>query len=71
MATDYCAEVKTVIASVATSGIKAYLLNQARLEHDWKSSTYGKVCGYGHPGSQIDAAMAKNGSAFIKTTMGW
>ena len=33
--------------------------------------SYGKVCAYGHPGSQIDAAMAKNGSAFIKTTMGW
>ena len=70
MATDYCAEVKTVIASVATSGIKAYLLNQAGFE-DGKNSTYGKVCGFGHPGSQIDAAMAKNGSAFIKTTMGW
>ena len=70
MASDYCAEEKAVIASVAASGIKAYLLNQVEFE-DGKNSTYGKVCAYGHPGSQIDAAMAKNGSAFIKTTMGW
>jgi len=70
MASDYCAEVNTVIASVTAAGIKAYLLNQVEFE-DGKNSTYGKVCAYGHPGSQIDAAMAKNGSAFIKTTMGW
>lgn len=70
MASDYCVEVKTVIASVTASGIKAYLLNQVEFE-DGKNSTYGKVCAYGHPGSQIDAAMAKAGSAFIRTTMGW
>jgi len=70
MASDFCAEVKTVIASVTASGIKAYLLNQVEFE-DGKNSTYGKVCAYGHPGSQIDAAMATNGSAFIKTAMGW
>ena len=72
MASDYCAEVKTVIASVTASGIKAYLLNQVDfIEPGDKNSTYGKVCAYGHPGSQIDAAMAKHGSAFIRTTMGW
>ena len=70
MASDYCAEMKAVIASVAASGIKAYLLNQVEFE-DGKNSTYGKVCAYGHHGSQIDAAMAKSGSAFIRTTMGW
>ena len=32
---------------------------------------YGKKCAYGHPGSQDDAAMAKSGSAFIQTIMGW
>jgi hypothetical protein len=26
---------------------------------------------YGHPGSHDDAAMAKNGSAFVKLNMGW
>jgi hypothetical protein len=70
MASDYCVEVETVIASVTASGIKAHLLNQVEFE-DGKNSTYGKVCAFGHPGSQIDAAMAKNGSAFIRTTMGW
>eukprot|EP01046_Picozoa_sp_COSAG06_P002655 COSAG06_NODE_96_length_24336_cov_75.057845_2_plen_498_part_00 len=72
MASDYCDEVKAVIASVTATGtgIKAYLLNQVEFE-DGKNSTYGKVCAYGHPGSQIDAAIAKNGSAFISATMGW
>ena len=45
MASDYCVEVKAVIASVAASGIKAYLLNQVEFE-DGKSSAYGKVCAY-------------------------
>jgi hypothetical protein len=67
MTTDYCEEVDLVIASVSAMGIKAYLLNQVGFE----SGKYGKDCAYGHPGSQDDVAMAKNGSAFIKTTMGW
>ena len=73
MASDYCAEVKTVIASATASGIKAHLLDQVAFEEgpNPKNSTYGKVCAYGHPGSQIDAAMATNGSAFVKTAMGW
>ena len=67
MASDYCSEVNWVIGRAKIAGIKAYLLDQRGFE----ASTYGKECAYGHPGSQIDAAMAKNGSAFIKTTMGW
>jgi len=67
MTSDYCPEVNAVIASVTAAGVKAYLLDQVGFE----DGTYGKKCAYGHPGSQDDAAMAKNGSAFIKTTMGW
>jgi hypothetical protein len=67
MTTDFCEEVDKVIASVSAMGIKAYLLDQVGFE----SGKYGKDCAYGHPGSQDDVAMAKNGSAFIKMTMGW
>ena len=67
MSSDYCPEVNAVIKSVQASGVKAYLLNQVGFE----DGQYGKKCAYGHPGSQVDAAMAKNGSAFIKATMGW
>eukprot|EP01051_Picozoa_sp_SAG22_P003804 SAG22_NODE_190_length_15715_cov_21.164980_6_plen_288_part_00 len=65
MASDYCVEVKTIIARVAASGVKAYLLNQVEFE-DGKNSSYGKVCAYGHPGSQIDTAMANHGLVLIK-----
>jgi len=67
MSSDYCSEVNWVIGRANVAGIKAYLLDQVGFEN----GQYGKDCAYGHPGSQIDAAMAKNGSAFIKTTMGW
>lgn len=67
MTPDYCLEVKAVIATVSAVGVKAYLLDQTLFE----DGAYGKKCAYGHPGSEIDAAMAKNGSAFIKATMGW
>ena len=67
MTSDYCTEVNAVIAKVSAVGVKAYLLDQTLFE----DGAYGKKCAYGHPGSAIDAAMAKNGSAFIKTTMGW
>jgi len=67
MASDYCSEVNWVIDQVNAEGIKAYLLDQRGFE----DGTHGKDCAYGHPGSQIDAAMAKNGSAFISSTMGW
>ena len=64
---DYCPEVEWVISRASGEGIKAYLLNQSSFE----DGAYGKKCAYGHPGSQDDAAMAKAGSTFIKTTMGW
>lgn len=67
MASDYCSEVSWVIGRANTLGIKAHLLDQRGFE----DGVYGKRCAYGHPGSHIDAAMAKNGSAFIKTAMGW
>ena len=67
MASDYCSEVEWVIGRAAAAGIKAYLLDQRGFE----SGQYGKDCAYGHPGSRDDAAMAKNGSAFIQATMGW
>ena len=67
MASDYCPEVNAVLASVTAAGIKAHLLDQV----GFNDGSFGKLCAYGHPGSQIDAAMAKNGSAFIKATMGW
>ena len=67
MSADYCPEVGWVISHVTTAGIKAYLLNQSSFE----DGKYGKECAYGHSGSQDDAAMAKSGSAFIKTTMRW
>jgi len=67
MSSDYCPEVNSVISSVSSKGIKAYLLNQVGFD----SGKYGKDCAYGHPGSQDDIAMAKNGSVFIKEIMGW
>ena len=68
MSTTYCPEVEWVIKEARSSaGIKAYLLNQSGFE----DGAYGKDCAYGHPGSQDDAAMAKSGSAFVRTTMGW
>ena len=67
MSSDYCTEVSWVIDRVGSMGIKAYLLDQRGFD----DGTYGKLCAYGHPGSQIDAAMARNGSVFIKTKMGW
>lgn len=67
MSSDYCDEVDWVIAQVQAVGIKAYLLDQRGFEN----GKYGNDCAYGHPGSQIDAAMAKNGSSFIKAIMGW
>lgn len=67
MSTDYCPEVNSVIESVSAAGVKAHLLDQVGFD----SGKYGKDCAYGHPGSQDDAAMARNGSAFIKATLGW
>ena len=67
MSSDYCPEVEWVIGHVSALGIKAYLLDQRNFE----DGRYGPDCAYGHPSSRIDAAMAKNGSAFIKATMGW
>jgi len=67
MASDYCEEVEWVIDRVGELGIHAHLLDQRGFD----DGDYGAVCAYGHPGSQIDAAMAKSGSAFIKMTMGW
>jgi hypothetical protein len=67
MSTDYCPEVEWVIKEATSAGIKAYLLNQSKFE----DGTYGKKCAYGHPGSRDDAAMAKNGSAFVRAAMGW
>ena len=67
MSTDYCNEVNEVIRRATAAGIKAYLLDQRGFD----DGRYGIDCAYAHPGSQIDAAMAKNGSAFIKATMGW
>ena len=67
MSTDYCDEVNTVIAALARGGFKAQLLDQ----RGFNDGEYGHVCAYGHPSSQIDVAMAQNGSAFIKTAMGW
>ena len=67
MSTDYCTEVEQVIGRVGRRGIRAHLLDQRGFD----DGTHGKTCAYGHPGSQIDSAMAKNGSAFIKMTMGW
>ena len=67
MSSDYCTEVSWVIDRVGSMGIKAYLLDQRGFD----GGAYGRLCAYGHPGSQIDAAMARNGSAFIKKIMGW
>ena len=67
MSSDYCPEVSAVVARVAASGVEAHLLNQVGFD----DGTHGKTCAYGHPGSQIDAAMAKNGSAYIKSVMRW
>lgn len=67
MSTDYCDEVHWVIAQASELGVKAHFLDQRA----FNNGTYGKLCAYGHPGSQIDAAMAKNGSASIQATMGW
>mmetsp|Transcript_56675 Transcript_56675/g.168271 ORF Transcript_56675/g.168271 Transcript_56675/m.168271 type:complete len:326 (-) Transcript_56675:20-997(-) len=67
MSSDYCTEVEWVIGRASALGIKAYLLDQ----RDFEDGRYGPDCAYGHPSSRIDAAMAKNGSAFIKATMGW
>ena len=67
MSSDYCTEVDWVIRRANAAGIKAYLLDQRGFD----DGAYGKVCAYGHPSSKDDAAIAKNGSAFIKNTMGW
>ena len=67
MSSDYCSEVTWVIGRAKASGISAHLLDQRGFD----DGAYGPTCAYGHPGSQIDSAMAKNGSAFIKATMGW
>jgi hypothetical protein len=67
MATDYCDAVHWVIANANAQGIRAHFLDQRGFE----DGKHGPECAYGHPGSQIDAAMAKNGSAFIRATMGW
>ena len=67
MATDYCTEVDWVLKSVGAHGVMAHFLDQRGFE----DGKHGRSCAYNHPGSQVDAAMAKNGSAFIKATMGW
>jgi len=67
MSSDYCTEVEWVIDHATALGLKAYLLDQRGFD----DGAYGHTCAYGHPSSQIDAAMAKNGSAFIKSTLGW
>ena len=67
MSCDIFRQVDWVIGRANKAGIKAYLLDQRGFE----DGKYGKDCAYGHPGSHDDAAMAKNGSAFIKATMGW
>ena len=69
MSDSYCAEIDWVIARVTAQGLKASLLDQRGFINS--NNTYGRACAYGHPGSHIDTAMAQNGSAFIKQTMGW
>ena len=67
MSTDYCSEVKWVLGRANALGIETYLLDQRGFEN----GRYGKDCAFGHPSSRIDVAMARNGSGFIKATMGW
>ena len=69
MSDHYCDEVDWVVAAVTAQGLKASFLDQRGFISS--NGTYGHPCAYGHPGSQIDTAMAKNGSAFIKQVMEW
>jgi len=69
MSDHYCDEVNWVIAKLTARGLKASLLDQRGFINS--NATFGRPCAYGHPGSQIDRAMAKNASAFIKQVMEW
>ena len=69
MSNQYCDQVNWVIEKVTTEGLKASLLDQRGFINS--NNTFGRPCAYGHPGSQIDHAMARSGSAFIKHAMGW
>ena len=55
-----------MIAAVTAVGVKAHFLDQ----RGFLNGTFGPAC-CGHPGIEVDTAMAKYGAAFIKATLGW
>lgn len=66
MSTTYCDSVHTVIANAQQQGVKAHFLDQ----RGFLNGTFGPGC-CGHPGIEVDTAMAKSGAAFIKASLGW
>eukprot|EP00039_Didymoeca_costata_P026748 m.16561 g.16561 ORF g.16561 m.16561 type:complete len:385 (-) comp5732_c0_seq1:44-1198(-) len=65
MSSQYCNEIMYVMQTLAPE-IKAVFLDQ----RPFLDGKYGPAC-CGHPSAMVDTAMALNGSAFIKETLGW
>jgi len=66
MSESYCAPVQQVITNAQGAGVKAHFLDQ----RGFLNGTFGPAC-CGHPSIEVDTAMAVNGAAFIKATLGW
>jgi hypothetical protein len=66
MSDHYCDPIQAVIKNVTARGVKAHFLDQ----RGFLNGTFGPSC-CGHPSIEVDTAMATNGAAFIKTTLGW
>ena len=66
MSETYCDSVHEVLSAVSQKGVKAHFLDQ----RGFLNGSFGKAC-CGHPGIEVDTAMAKSGAASIKTALGW
>ena len=66
MSETYCDPVHSVIANLTARGIKAHFLDQ----RGFLDGSHGPAC-CGHPGTEVDEAMATSAAAFMKSTLGW
>ena len=55
-----------VLATVRSAGVKAHFLDFT----PYLNGTFGVAC-CGHPGSEVDAAMANKAAATIAAALGW
>jgi len=66
MRTGYCDSVRQTLGNASASGLRAHFLDH----RDFLNGTFGPSC-CGHPGAQVDAAMASFSADVIARALGW